>query len=169
MKQLILFACLSLFLTSCSHTYYVVRHAEKEQPSPGLVMSNPNNPPLTTVGMERAEALKAVLADKKIHYIFSTNTIRTLSTIAPIEALVGIEPVLYTKVDSSFIGQLKKLKKNTLVVGHSNTVDDIVNALSGQTFVRADLQDNEYDRLFIIKYKGNKKIVTMQPYGQTHH
>ena len=49
--------------------------------------------------------------------------------------------------------KLKKLKKNILVVGHSNTVDDIVNGLCNSKKIAADLQDNEYDNLFVVKYK----------------
>jgi hypothetical protein len=41
-------------------------------------------------------------------------------------------------------------------VGHSNTVDDIVNALTGEKSIPGDLQDSEYDNLFVVTYKGKK-------------
>jgi hypothetical protein len=41
-----------------------------------------------------------------------------------------------------------------LVVGHSNTVDDIVNGLTGRAEM-TDLADNEYGNAFIVKRKGS--------------
>ena len=71
---------------------------------------------------------KEILKTKKIGYIFSTNTIRTRSTAEPVRAYFNLATEAYPPVpDSAFIARLKSLKKNTLIVGHSNTVDDIVN------------------------------------------
>jgi broad specificity phosphatase PhoE len=151
------------YLTACSHTYYVVRHAEKAAAAEaGTMMAN--DPPLTTAGQQRAQALKDSLMDKHIHYIFSTNTVRTKTTAEPLRVYLGLETVVYNpRPDSAFIAQLKHLKKNTLVVGHSNTVDDIVNGLCpGQSL--KDLADSEYDNLFVVTYKKKlfKKVVVYQ-------
>ena len=154
MKPLLTVLSLLIILTSCSRTYYVVRHAEKAIPSPGITMSTPNDPPLSDAGQQRAQALKEVLKDKKIEYIFSTNTIRTRSTAEPLRNYRALSIQTYGPMpDSAFIQQLKELKNNTLVVGHSNTVDNIVNGLTNATTVPADLQDSEYDNLFVITYK----------------
>ena len=64
---LILFLFLQL-LTACSHTFYIVRHAEKAT-SEGNNMMN-NDPPLTEAGKERAEALKEILKTKKNRLYF---------------------------------------------------------------------------------------------------
>jgi hypothetical protein len=40
-------------------------------------------------------------------------------------------------------------------VGHSNTVDDIVNALTGENKLK-DLEDSEYNRLFVVRMRGKK-------------
>ena len=147
----------ALLLTSCSHTYYVVRHAEKATASPGTTMSSPNDPPLSDAGSKRAIALMETLQNKKIAHIFSTNTIRTKTTAEPLSKKLGISIETYKPMsDTSFINSLKKLKKNVLVVGHSNTVDDLSNMLAGKTVVPGDLPDSEYDNLFVIKYKGKK-------------
>jgi phosphohistidine phosphatase SixA len=148
-------------LASCSHTYYVVRHAEKAMPGEGPVMNTPNDPPLSNKGMQRAQALKNILHDKNIRYIYSTNTIRTRSTAQPVSELTGLTIQTYgPKPDSAFIQQMKMLKKNTLIVGHSNTIDDIANGLAGATKVEGDLSESVYDQIFIIHYKrGGKKIV----------
>ena len=155
---------LSLFLicllASCTHTYYVVRHAEKATPSGGTVMNTPNDPPLSTTGQQRAQALKNVLRDKGIRYIYSTNTIRTRSTAQPLNELLNLNIQTYgPRPDTAFIQQLKLLRKNTLIVGHSNTIDDIANMLAGEQKVDGDLPESVYDQLFIIRYKnGGKKI-----------
>lgn len=152
---------LMITLASCSHTYYVVRHAEKSVPGDGLVMNTPNDPPLSKMGEQRALALKELLHDKNIRHIYSTNTIRTRSTAQPLSEFTGIAIETYgPRPDSAFIQHLKHLKKNTLIVGHSNTIDDIANALSGSIKVDGDLPETVYDQLFIIHYKnGGKKIV----------
>jgi broad specificity phosphatase PhoE len=142
------------FLTACSHTYYVVRHAEKATESPGNTMSTPGNPPLSPEGEQRALALKELLKDKKIEYIFSTKTTRTVSTAEPLSKERSVSIQFYSPMpDSSLFQKLKGLKKNVLVVGHSNTVDNIVNGLTGEKSVPGDLQDSEYSNLFIVTYK----------------
>lgn len=155
---------LIILLASCTHSYYVVRHAEKAVPSEGTTMNTPNDPPLSETGLQRAEALKNVLQDKNIRYIYSTNTIRTRSTAKPISDLTGVSIQTYgPRPDSAFISQLKQLKKNTLIVGHSNTIDDIANLLAGEKKVEGDLDESVYDQLFIIRYKnGGKKIEFMR-------
>lgn len=159
MKSILSLFLISL-LASCTHTYYVVRHAEKATPSEGTTMSTPNDPALSATGQQRAEALKHVLSDKNIRYIYSTNTIRTRSTAKPISDLTGVTIQTYgPRPDTSFIQQLKLLRKNTLIVGHSNTIDDIANMLAGENKVEGDLPESVYDQLFIIRYKNGGKRV----------
>lgn len=156
----------SFLLTACSHTYYVVRHAEKASPSTGNTMSSPNNPPLSFEGEQRAQALKETLKDSKIAYIFSTNTTRTISTAEPLRAQLGLTTEHYGPMpDSAFIQKLKGLKKNVLIVGHSNTVDDVVNGLTGKKTVPGDLPDSEYNSLFVVTYKGNKVSFEKRSFG----
>ena len=152
----------SVILFSCSNTIYVVRHAEKAIAEPNMS----SDVPLSEKGKERAEALKELLKTKKIASVFSTNTIRTKTTAKPVADYFGLSIETYNpKPDSAFILLLKSKSDNTLVVGHSNTVDDIVNTLCGSTVVAADLKDNQYDNLFVVKRKGKKYIFTGKKYG----
>jgi phosphohistidine phosphatase SixA len=154
-----------LLLTSCSQTFYIVRHAEKEVASAsGTMMSN--DPPLSDPGKQRAEALKGTLKGKKIGYIFSTNTIRTRSTAEPLRARLNLTTETYQPLpDQSFIDRLLSLKKNVLLVGHSNTVDDVVNKLCGSIKIPADLPDTAYDNLFVIRKKGKRLVFENRKYG----
>jgi phosphohistidine phosphatase SixA len=151
MKCILVFVAIAFTAASCSHTYYIVRHAEKVQAQPPL-----QDPPLTPNGEVMAQNLKNILLPKGIKYIFSTNTTRTKSTAAPLSQGAGIPVTVYAAADAAFMAQLKAIKKNTLVVGHSNTVDDIVNALCNTTKINGDLPDADYGDLFVVTVKGKK-------------
>jgi len=154
-----------LFLTSCHQTFYIVRHAEKEMTGgTGTMMSN--DPPLSEAGKQRAEALKETLKGKRIGYVFSTNTIRTQSTAEPVRVYFNLVTETYQPIpDQLFISRLLSLKKNVLIVGHSNTVDDIVNKLCSSVKIPADLPETAYDNLFVIRKKGKKLFFENRKYG----
>ncbi len=169
MRLFTFFLVVTVFI-SCSNTIYVVRHAEKATGIDPATMLTMKDPPLTLEGEERALVLKQMLSGKNVRHIYSTNTLRTISTAKPLKELFLDVPLeLYsTKPDSMdvFIQQLKTINKgNVLVVGHSNTVDDISNKLCGSAVVSGDLKDNEYDNLFIIKRKGDKYSFKREKYG----
>lgn len=158
MTRIFMLSCImATMFASCSHSYYIVRHAEKATQEANMS----SDVPLTDKGKERAEALKEILKNKKIAYVFSTNTIRTKSTAQPTADYFKLAIETYSaRPDSTFINLLKSKKKNTLVVGHSNTVDDIVNTLCGKKEVAGDLPDAEYNKLFVVKKKGKKYFFT---------
>jgi phosphohistidine phosphatase SixA len=168
--RIIYFFVFVITFSSCgSVKYFVVRHAEKEVSSAGTVMSTPNDPPLSAAGKVRAIKLREELKSQVIGYIFSTNTIRTISTAQPLKELGGATRIeLYNTKDSLdyLIQKLKSIKKgNSLIVGHSNTVDDIVNKLCGEIKVPKDLPDTEYDNLYVITKKGKKMKFENKTYG----
>lgn len=150
--------------TSCSYKVYVVRHAEKST-------APANNPLLSDVGSERAIELKESLKQKHIKKIYSTNTTRTLSTAAPLGQVMNVKTEIYPSTpDSVFMKTLKSNATNQLVVGHSNTVDDIVNMLAGRKVIAADLSDAEYDNLYVLTLpkSGRGKVrFTNKKYGKS--
>lgn len=161
----------SVLLFSCSNTIYVVRHAEKETGIDPATMKTYGDPPLSFEGQQRALKLKELLSSKDIKHIYSTNTLRTISTAKPLKELYLDVPInIYSsKPDSmdAFIRQLRSIKKgNVLVVGHSNTIDDIANKLTGSTVVAGDLKNPDYDNLYEIKRKGDKYIFKGLTYGK---
>ncbi|HEX2630222.1 MAG TPA: histidine phosphatase family protein [Chitinophagaceae bacterium] len=169
MRYLLIAIVVCICVASCSsQRYYVVRHAEKlviTKDSAGMMASNP---PLSEPGKVRSFVLRSELQHKKISHIFSTNYLRTKSTAQPLSDTIGIPIVIYSPSRDSvtaFDARLKALKGNVLVVGHSNTVDDIVNKLTGRTDIPGDLSETEYDNLFIVTKKGKKWLFERKKYG----
>ena len=132
-------------LSSCTTSFYVVRHAEKS--------ATPKEDPLLTVeGSQRAERLKTILENKGIEKIYSTKTVRTMTTGKPMADAISIQIEIYEpKSQTAFLETLKKSKQNTLIIGHSNTIRHIINGLAEKEFLNKDLEDSEYSNLFLVK------------------
>jgi broad specificity phosphatase PhoE len=146
-----------LFLLSCkTTTYYIVRHAEKESFTPMNNSTMTSDVPLSEAGKERAVALKDVLQKENIQYIFSTDYIRTKSTAQPLANAINVPIKIYDAKDTGFVNRLKSLDGNVLIVGHANTVDDLVNKLCGEKKLSGDLPDSQYGDLFIVKRTGTQ-------------
>ena len=157
-----------LFLSACllqacaSKTYYVFRHAEKEAQAANMS----SDVALSAAGQARAQALKSELQNKKVQHIFSTNTIRTKSTAQPLSDAISVAIQTYDHRDTAFVSRVQALPKgNVLIIGHSNTVDDIVNKFYPQAQLK-DLPDIQYGDLFIIKQRGKKMNYTVKHVGE---
>jgi hypothetical protein len=154
MKYLIFFAfACFLLLLSCHpvHKIYIVRHAEKNK-EPAI------DPQLSLAGVQRSLDLTTLMKDKNIGYIFSTNTKRTKETGLPLSTLNNVPVQLYA-IDTlkSFIMHLSHLKKNTLVIGHSNILLPMLNEFGVQHQIKA-IGDYDYNNLFIVTIKNSKAI-----------
>ena len=162
--------CLMIALASCSRKVYVVRHAEKAVSGPQTEMViDASNPPLSEAGEERALDLKKLLGRKNIKYIFSTKYERNMATARPLAEARNITIKQYDASPSE-IGSLQSSIEdiedgNVLIVGHSNTVDDIVNTFTNGKFL-TDLAETEYDNLFILKRKKGKWVYVRKRYGK---
>lgn len=153
---------LLVLCASCSTTnYYIVRHAEKA-PSDGMMTSDV---PLSAEGEARAQALVDVLKNKKIQTIYATPYKRTRGTVQPLSTSMGVPVQTYDPRDTSFIHKVKSINQSVLIAGHSNTVDDLVNGLTGKSLLK-DLPETQYGDLFIVKKKGGKYSLQQQRFGQ---
>jgi broad specificity phosphatase PhoE len=124
-------------------TIFVVRHAEKAD-------SVSKDPDLSDAGRARAEAIARVLRDAKITAIFVTEFKRTQETAEPLARALGISPtVVSASSPADLIAQLKKASGHVLVVGHGNTIPDLIKGL-GLTDPVA-IAENDYDNLFIVE------------------
>ncbi len=136
---------LLLTLTACTTTnFYVVRHAEKQDPFA-------DDPPLSDKGLCRARALAERLHDKSIKRIYVSDKQRTQQTAAPAAALFTLTPVVLSTLEiDRLIAELRKIRgTNVLVVRHSDELHLIVNALSPADTISPI--PNEYDNLFVIR------------------
>lgn len=144
-KPLLLFIAALLFLlSSCTTTIYLVRHAERQDQS--------SNSPLSAVGHARAATLRDTLQNKGIDSVFSTPYLRTQQTAAPTANAIE-KPVTPYSPDttSAFVNAIQNIRgKDLLVVGHSNTVPDMVKQLTGQV---VSIDETDYDNLFIVTIK----------------
>lgn len=145
---------------------WVVRHAEKLAIDP-----KDRDPELSDEGKMRAEALAKLLKGQKIDSIFATNYKRTKLTGFPLADKVGISIKTYDPAQIKVLAKEWKKDaagKNILIVGHSNTVLEIIEAFGGKRPV-PELTDDDYDYVFELMVKGDKVEVKTNRYGAEHH
>lgn len=145
---------------------WVVRHAEKDTSDP-----KDRDPDLSPVGKERAEALAKYLKGVKLDSIFSTNYKRTKLTGYPTADKIGLAIKTYDPAAQKEFAQglIKNAQgKKMLIIGHSNTVQEILVAF-GATKPVKELTDDDYDYIFTLTLKGDKKEVKVDRYGLAHH
>lgn len=141
---------------------YLVRHAEK---------LTGNDPLLTTEGDKRAGDLMRVLKGKKIGRIYVTEFKRTQNTGDTLRIQSGIDTVHYLS-DTSCIDLVNKLKANhdlnrtILIIGHSNTLPTIIRKLGLSDYAPADIPSNEFDNLFLMRFKKGMPSITKMKFGQ---
>ncbi len=152
----------AFFLSGCTSHFYFVRHAEK--------LDESEDPPLTQVGIQRANDLKDRLLNAGIDSIFATRYIRVQKTVEPLSIALGESITTYgTDTTYQFAQALKKIKgKDVVVAGHSNTIPEMVLYLTGDSI---SIGHNDYDNLFIVKLQwslfGKKSRLTKETFGAT--
>jgi broad specificity phosphatase PhoE len=158
---LILFITIANVSQAQITTFIVVRHAEK-------MADGSKNPELSPEGKKRADALAKILNKLEINKIYSTNYARTQQTVQPIAQAKGLTINEYeAKPQAAFFQKLLQENegKTVLIVGHSNTVNEILNILT-QTQKYKPLEDSEYQHIFIVaKAKNGDAQVLNWNYG----
>lgn len=125
-------------ISTGSFVIYVVRHAEKEdtQLDPGL----------TTEGNRRAEALAQMLSEAGVERIYSTIYRRNAATALPLARTLNLPVEFYqAEQGDALVTQLLEQNQSALVVGHSNTVAGLINALGGAA---DELSEDSYGDVF---------------------
>ncbi|MFK8029817.1 MAG: histidine phosphatase family protein [Gammaproteobacteria bacterium] len=150
--RLCLILAITLLFSGCAGPYTVVavvRHAEK--------MGGPN-PALTAAGEQRANALRDRLAGVNITGVYSTNTQRTRQTAQPLATLKGVPVTIYSNPSTVANTALNSHEgEAVLIVGHSNTVGDIVSAFGAQlpAGLPQPINEDDFDNIVIIVINGN--------------
>lgn len=139
----------------------LVRHGEK-QPAPA------DDPSLSEAGVARARALDAALALATPATIVVSPRKRTAETAAVVQQRVGVTPTV-VPLDAQHVknaaAAIMKASGVVLVVGHSNTIPAIVNALAGTRL--PDICDASYATMFLVMpaHAGSKAQVVKTSFG----
>ena len=153
---------LVLFLSACAYiaplqppsTFYVMRHLN----TPAGVQ----DPDLTAEGQRNAQLLANAFPSEPPVTIFVSNTKRAQQTAAPLAARLGITPIVYNPADTpGLIAEVMKEPAPVLIVGHSNTVPDIVAALGGAR--PGPLTHEDFGDIWTIS--GPRRTVTTRKLG----
>jgi broad specificity phosphatase PhoE len=121
----------------------LVRHAEKVDESADAALSK--------AGEDRAERLAAMLRESGITAILTSDRQRTIRTAAPLAALLKIE--IDTEHGASGQALFDRIREKhpdgvVLVVGHSNTIPDLLKRLGSPREI--SMEDVGYGDLFIL-------------------
>ena len=152
-------------------TVFLVRHAEKED-------EPRQDPPLKREGLARSQELTRLLAGAGIKAIYTSQFTRTKQTAEPLAAKLGLtatpitlksnpaNPRLIAEESTREVVNkvLEGAGENVLVVGHSNSVPDVIKMLGGDVVPTID--ERKFDNLFIVTvYAKGKAKVTQLRYG----
>lgn len=137
-------------------TIVIVRHAEKGT-------DDPSDPSLSEAGQARARALAAALEGSQVSAIYTTQYKRTQETGKPLaeqpalmklpKVDITVRPVTPANMRGYAVSLArevleKQAGKTVVIVGHSNTVPELVKAFGGKEV--NPLTEEEYDRLYIL-------------------
>lgn len=152
-----------LSLSACyTSKIYVVRHAER--------LDQSADTPLSSAGLQRAQALADSLKNKNIDRIFGTKYQRNRQTAQVLCDVTGKGYEVYEPHPTEVIVKtVEKIgKQNVVIVGHSDTVLEIVKGF-GVTPTKAKIESSDYDNLFVITVKkgvgGSRKTLEEKTYG----
>ena len=153
---------LCMIATAQKTTVWIVRHAEKD-----TAYVNRQDPDLTAIGRQRALDLAAYLQNEVVVKVFSTDTKRTKQTAKHVKAPLEIyNPKNLTGLLDLIMQNANG--KSVLIVGHSNTVLETIEALGGKRPVTL-LTDDDYDYIFKIELEAGKPaVVSFYHFGQYH-
>ena len=145
MKHLVLILSIPLLLITnpnAAPIVFIVRHAEKAS-------TDSKDPDLSVQGQKRADALAHILKDSQITSVFVTEFKRTQETAAPTAKTAHVSPTVIPANDIRvLVEKLRALNGNALVVGHGNTIPDLLKALGITTPV--SIPEDDYTEIFAV-------------------
>lgn len=124
--------------------FYLTRHAEK---------AAGDDPDLLPEGEERARRIARRLQSEDLAAVYATGYRRTQSTAAPTAQQQGLSVTTYDVRKKAKTLTDRWLREHrgraVLVVGHSNTIPDMLNALLGERRY-SDFGEANYDRFYRV-------------------
>ncbi len=128
----------------------VVRHAERADQSQDTRLSGK--------GEERARALARTLVDAGVSAIYVTQFQRTAQTAQPLAERLNVKPAVVQAQDIADLAlkiRTDNADKVVLVVGHSDTIPNIIKAFG--CLEPITIEHDEYDGLFILVPRKEEK------------
>jgi phosphohistidine phosphatase SixA len=172
-----LFVCAALFQQAFAQndfkpkTVFLIRHAEKED-------EPRQDPPLKKEGVARSQELARLLSGAGIKAIYTSQFTRTKQTAEPLAMKLGLtsttislksnpsNPRLIAEESTADVVNkiLQGSGENVLLVGHSNSIPDVIKMLGGDVVPTID--ERKFDDLFVVTvYAKGKAKVTQIKYG----
>ena len=152
-------------------TVFLIRHAERaDEPR--------QDPPLTEKGVARSEALARLLSTAGVKAIYTSQFARTKLTAEPLAKQLGVTATPISLklnpsnpraiADESTKETVDKILSHAggsvLVVGHSNSIPDVIKMLGGDVVPTID--EKKFDDLFVVTvYANGKAKVIHLKYG----
>jgi broad specificity phosphatase PhoE len=140
-------------------TIVVVRHAEKTN-------DDPRDPALSAAGQARALRLATLLRGHELVAAYASDFRRTRQTATPAASSQGIVVTTYDVREpaATFADTLRRTHASgtVLVVGHSNTVPELVAALCGCAV--APIGEDDYGNLYEITFGGPHPSLAQRRY-----
>ena len=145
MKHLALILSIPLLLATYANAapvVFIVRHAEKAN-------TGGKDPELSVQGQKRADALAHILKDSQIASVFVTEFKRTQETAVPTARAAHVSPTVLPANDIGALAEnLRALNGNAVVVGHGNTIPNLMKALDIRTPV--NISEDDYSEIFVV-------------------
>jgi phosphohistidine phosphatase SixA len=137
-----LFALMLMGASPPAANVYVMRHLQKGAGS---------DPSLTAEGAANARRLADWFAkNDPPAAIFVSTARRAQETAAPLADLIDVEPTVYDPRDSRALVEMVRQEEGTvLIVGHSNTVPEIVALLGGKR--PADIAEDRFGDIYRVR------------------
>lgn len=143
---------IAVSISSADPLVVIVRHAEKAD--------NSEDAELSPDGRRRAEILARMLKDANVTAIFTSERKRTQQTAAPLAKLIGVSPnIVGAKDYPALAAKLREVKGTALVVGHGNTIPDIIKALGID--VPVQIADPDYSQIFVVALDAKPRLMQL--------
>ena len=150
-------------------TVFLIRHAEKAD-------APREDPPLNELGKTRALLLARMLGGSGIKAVYTSQFLRAQQTGEPLAKQLGLtaasiplkmKPSNPREVSEQSIAEItnkiyERAGDTALVIGHSNTVPEVIRMLGGDVVPVID--EKKFDDLFIVTVyaKGKAKVVQLK-------
>lgn len=139
----------------------VVRHAEKST-------DDPKDPGLSEQGQVRANKLAGILKDAHVSAAYTTQYKRTQLTALPTATQNGFSTEVRNATrenaktyTADLLNEIQKKHKGktVLIVGHSNTVSEMIKHITGVDV--SPIGEDEFDRVYVITLGKQPRLVSV--------